>query len=342
MLIVLHPDATDAQVDRVLARAEEVGLHGHPIPGAQRTAIGLTGNTGPIDPSPFQDLPGVRECIAVSRAYKLVSVEAKAEKSAIRAGRATVGGGGFTVMAGPCAVESRDQTLAAARAVAGAGATMLRGGAFKPRTSPYSFQGLKEDGLKILAEAREETGLPIITEVKDTETVDLVARYADVLQIGARNMQNFSLLEALGEVGKPVMLKRGLSATLKELLMAAEYIVSRGNYDVILCERGIRTFETMTRNTLDLSAVAVLQRESHLPVIVDPSHGTGKRDLVMPLARAAVAVGADGIMVEVHPDPATAKSDGPQALTPAMFETLMGQIRALREAMAGFDDGEAA
>jgi 3-deoxy-7-phosphoheptulonate synthase len=334
MLIVMHNDATDAQIDGVNARAAELGLAAHPIPGAQRTAIGLTGNQGAIDPAAFQGLEGVKECIPVSRPYKLVSREAKAEASVIPVGSTQVGGDVFTVMAGPCAVESRDQTLTAARAVAGAGATMLRGGAFKPRTSPYDFQGLKEEGLKILAEARTETGLPIITEVKDTQTVEIVAEYADVLQIGARNMQNFSLLEAVGEAKKPVMLKRGLSATLKELLMAAEYIVSRGNYQVILCERGIRTFETMTRNTLDLSAVAVLQRESHLPVIVDPSHGTGKRDLVAPLARAAVAVGADGLMVEVHPDPPRAKSDGPQALTPPMFEALMAQVRALREVLA--------
>ncbi len=333
MLVVMRPDATEEDVARVAARAREIGLTPHPMPGAQRTAIGLTGNEGPIDPAHFQDLPGVRECIPVSRPYKLVSREGKDHDTIVDLGVTRIGGGGLTVMAGPCAVESREQTLTTARAVKAAGATMLRGGAFKPRTSPYSFQGLKEEGLKILAEAREETGLPIVTEVKDTETLELVAEYADMLQIGARNMQNFSLLEAVGEAKKPVMLKRGLSATLQELLMAAEYIMSRGNYQVVLCERGIRTFETMTRNTLDLSAVAVLKEETHLPVIVDPSHGTGKRSLVTPLARAAVAVGADGLMVEVHPNPAEAKSDGPQALTPDLFERLMAEVRAIRTAL---------
>ncbi|RMG14985.1 MAG: 3-deoxy-7-phosphoheptulonate synthase [Deltaproteobacteria bacterium] len=333
MLVVMRPDATEAEIAQVVARARALGLEGHPMPGAQRTAIGLTGNEGPIDPAHFQDLPGVRECISVSKPYKLVSREGKDHDTVIDLGTTRIGGGGFTVMAGPCAVESREQTVGTARAVARAGATLLRGGAFKPRTSPYSFQGLKEEGLKILAEAREATGLPVITEVKDTETLDLVARYADVLQIGARNMQNFSLLEAVGRVGKPVMLKRGLSARLEEFLMAAEYILSRGNLQVVLCERGIRTFETMTRNTLDLSAVAVLKQESHLPVIVDPSHGTGRRDLVIPLARAAAAVGADGIMVEVHPNPSEAKSDGPQALTPDLFEALMQQVQAVRAAL---------
>jgi 3-deoxy-7-phosphoheptulonate synthase len=333
MLIVMNQEAGAEAVEAVARRASELGLRAHPIPGAQRTAIGLTGNEGPIDPAAFIDLPGVEACIPVSRPYKLVSREVRPEPTRIEVGAATIGGGGFSIIAGPCSVESREQTLEVARAVKAAGANLLRGGAFKPRTSPYSFQGLKEEGLRILVEARAETGLPIVTEVKDTQTVDLVAESADMLQIGARNMQNFSLLEAVGECGLPVMLKRGLSATLRELLMAAEYIASRGNHRIVLCERGIRTFETATRNTLDLSAVCVLQRESHLPVIVDPSHATGQRDLVAPMARAALAAGADGVMVEVHPDPARALSDGPQALTPAEFERLAGELGVLAEAL---------
>ncbi len=334
MLIVMNQEAGPEAVAAVARRAHELGLRAHPIPGAQRTAIGLTGNEGPIDPAAFIDLPGVEACIPVSRPYKLVSREVRPESTRIEVGAATLGGGGFAIIAGPCSVESREQTLEVARAVKAAGAHLLRGGAFKPRTSPYSFQGLKEEGLKILVEARAETGLPIVTEVKDTQTVELVAESADMLQIGARNMQNFSLLEAVGECGLPVMLKRGLSATLRELLMAAEYIASRGNHRIVLCERGIRTFETATRNTLDLSAVCVLQRESHLPVIVDPSHATGQRDLVAPMARAALAAGADGVMVEVHPDPARALSDGPQALTPREFQRLAGELHALNEALA--------
>ncbi|MDF1564953.1 MAG: 3-deoxy-7-phosphoheptulonate synthase [Deltaproteobacteria bacterium] len=334
MLIVMAPGATPEQIDAVSRRAEKLGLQAHPIPGERRTAIGLTGNKGAIDPTPFADLPGVTDCIPVSRPYKLVGRDMRPEGTRIECRGTIIGGGEFTIMAGPCSVESREQTLGVAREVAAAGAHVLRGGAFKPRTSPYAFQGLKEEGLAILAEAREETGLPIITEVKDTETLEVVAATADILQIGARNMQNFSLLEAVGDAGLPVMLKRGMSATIQELLMAAEYVASRGNTQIILCERGIRTFETATRNTLDLSAVCVLQRESHLPVIVDPSHATGVRELVAPMARAALAAGADGVMVEVHGAPADALSDGPQALTPADFRTLAAQLKALRAALA--------
>ncbi len=334
MLIVMAPGATPAQIEGVARRAEKLGLKAHPISGEQRTAIGLTGNKGAVERGAFLDLPGVKQCIPVSKPYKLVSREMQPESTRIECRGFTVGGGSFTLMAGPCSVESSDQTLTVARAVKASGAHFLRGGAFKPRTSPYAFQGLKEEGLKILAAAREETGLPIITEVKDTATLDLVARYADVLQIGARNMQNYSLLEAVGESRIPVMLKRGMSATLEELLMAAEYVASRGNTQIILCERGIRTFETATRNTLDLAAVCVLQRESHLPVIVDPSHATGVRELVAPMARAALAAGADGVMVEVHAAPSEALSDGPQALTPADFAELAAELTALKAALA--------
>jgi 3-deoxy-7-phosphoheptulonate synthase len=275
----------------------------------------------------------VADAVAISQPYKLVSREIKPDATVVEARGVKVGGGSFCVMAGPCSVETREQVMSTAVHVRKHGAHMLRGGAFKPRTSPYDFQGLKEEGLKILAEARDATNMPVITEVKDAETQPLVAEYADILQIGARNMQNFSLLERVGELGKPVMLKRGLSSTVKEWLMAAEYIVSRGNRHVILCERGIRTFETMTRNTLDLGVLPILRSITHLPIMVDPSHGTGIAKAVIPLARAAAAVGIDGIMVEVHPDPAKALSDGPQALTFPMFEELMRDVRRIAEVM---------
>jgi 3-deoxy-7-phosphoheptulonate synthase len=303
------------------------------MPGAQRTAICITGNKGPLDPSLFTRFEGVADAVPISQPYKLVSRELKPEPTVVEVRGVKIGGGSFCVMAGPCSVENRDQVMTTAEHVRKHGAHMLRGGAFKPRTSPYDFQGLKEEGLKLLAEAREATQLPVITEVKDAETLPLVAEYADVLQIGARNMQNFSLLERVGELGKPVMLKRGISSTVKEWLMAAEYIVSRGNRNVILCERGIRTFETMTRNTLDLGVLPILQGITHLPIIVDPSHGTGVAKAVIPLARAAAATGVDGIMVEVHPDPAKALSDGPQALTFPMFEEMMHDVRRIAEAM---------
>jgi 3-deoxy-7-phosphoheptulonate synthase len=334
MLILMRPGASRDDIDRVCARIRELGFTPNEIPGSQRLAIGITGNEGALDPGLFADCSGVAEAVPVSRPFKLASREVKPEDTVVtvstgKGGGVQFGGGAFGVIAGPCAVESHDQLMTAARAVHAAGARMLRGGAFKPRTSPYSFQGLKEEGLKILAEARAETGMPIVTEVMDTQTVDLVARYADMLQIGARNMQNFALLEACGQSRKPVMLKRGLSATLQEFLMAAEYLIKNGNYQVLLCERGIRTFETMTRNTLDLGSIPILKRLTHLPVIVDPSHGTGDRLSVVPLSRAALAMGADGLMVEVHPDPAKARSDGPQSLTPDGFSSLMESLRAI-------------
>jgi 3-deoxy-7-phosphoheptulonate synthase len=334
MLILMKADATPADIDAVCARVRELGFNPHQIPGKTRVAIGITGNPGAIDPDLFARFPAIAEAVPVSKAWKLVSREVKPDDSVIKLNGpsdapAMFGAGHFTVMAGPCAVESREQLLAAARAVKASGAKVLRGGAYKPRTSPYSFQGMKEAGLELLAEARAETGLPIITEIVDTRDIDVVAEHADVLQVGARNMQNFALLEAVGHVKKPVLLKRGLSATLQEWLMAAEYIVAKGNYQVILCERGIRTFETMTRNTLDLGAIPLLKRLTHLPVIVDPSHGTGDYRSVPALARAATALGADGLMIEVHPDPSRALSDGPQSLTPARFATVMDSVRQI-------------
>lgn len=334
MIIFMHARATEEDVVAVEARVQQLGFAPHRMPGAQRIAICITGNSGAVDPDHFVRLSGIAEIFPLSKPWKLVSREAKQEDTVVRVqpvrgDAVAVGGGQFCVMAGPCSVESREQILTTAKAVKCAGARVLRGGAYKPRTSPYAFQGLKEEGLKLLAEARAETGLPIVTEVLDTDTLDRVAEVADVLQIGARNMQNFSLLQAVGDIRKPVLLKRGMSATLEELLYAAEYIVGRGNRDVVLCERGIRTFERLTRNTLDLGAVPVLKMLSHLPVIVDPSHGSGDWKLVSPLARAAVAVGADGLMVEVHPTPATALSDGPQSLTPARFAELMEAVRAI-------------
>lgn len=331
MLIVMKPSATPEQVERVVRRIEELGLRAHALPGTQRTAIGVTGNKGPVSADSFESLDGIADVIRVSQPFKLVSREVQAEDSVIDfGGGLTVGGGrSFHLMAGPCSVESEPQLLAAARAVRASGATFLRGGAYKPRTSPYEFQGLKVEGLKLLAKAREETGLRVVTEVKDTETLDTICEYADVLQIGARNMQNYSLLEAVGARRKPVLLKRGLAATIKELLMAAEYIFSGGNQQVMLCERGIRTFETMTRNTLDLGAVAVLKDVTHLPVIVDPSHGIGIRRHVPALARAAAALGCDGIIVEVHPDPDRALSDGQQSLTPETFSDMVQDIRKI-------------
>jgi len=325
----MRKDATEEQVRGVTRAIEARGYRAHPIPGAQRTAIGVTGNKGALEAPVFESLPGVLEVIPVSHAYKLVSREAKTEDSIVRVGAVPVGGPGLVLMAGPCAVETREQTLAIARAVKSAGAHVLRGGAFKPRTSPYSFQGLGEEGLKYLAEAREETGLPVVTEALDTESVDLVERYADAIQIGARNMQNFSLLRRVGRSRMPVLLKRGLSATLEEFLMSAEYILSEGNYSVILCERGVRTFSDFSRNTLDLSVVPAVKKMSHLPILVDPSHGTGRRDKVAPLSRAAAAVGADGLMIEVHNDPDRALSDGAQSITPEMFAALVADLRRI-------------
>jgi 3-deoxy-7-phosphoheptulonate synthase len=329
MLIVMDAAASAEDIARVVDTVQSLGLQAHPIPGAQRTAIGITGNRGSVDRGAFENLPGVTEVIPVSAPYKLVSREAKRENTVVSIGGVKVGGERLAVAAGPCAVESEARALEIGRRVRDAGAHLYRGGAFKPRTSPYSFQGLGAEGLKILSRVRAETGLPIVTEVLDTETVDLVAEHADCLQVGARNMQNFSLLKRLGRIKKPVLLKRGMAATIEELLLSAEYLLAEGNYDVMLCERGVRTFADHTRNTLDLSAVPYVQRISHLPIVVDPSHGTGKRAKVLPLSRAAVAVGADGLLIEVHDQPEHALSDGPQAILPEMFGELMLQLRRL-------------
>ena len=333
MLVVMSNHASAAEVEAVVAKIRGLGLAAHPIPGAQRVAIGVTGNKGALDPALFQTMPGVADAIRVSQPFKLVSREVKEEDTVVDVGGARIGGPELAVMAGPCSVESKEQILSAARAVKAAGARFLRGGAYKPRTSPYEFQGLAEEGLQLLALAREETGLKVVTEVMDAETLPMVAEYADVLQVGARNMQNFSLLRKVGESRKPVLLKRGPSATVRELLMAAEYLLANGNYEVALCERGIRTFETATRNTLDLNAVPVLKSLTHLPVIVDPSHGIGLRRHVPAMARAAVAAGADGIIVEVHPCPEQALSDGQQSLSFPEFEALVAQVRVIAGAV---------
>jgi 3-deoxy-7-phosphoheptulonate synthase len=333
MLIVMRQDATAADVEGVVERIRSLGLTAHAIPGAQRTAIGITGNKGGLEGALFEGLPGVREVIRVSQPFKLVSREVKPEDTVIDVGGVLLGGTAIVVMAGPCSVESREQILQAAHAVKAAGARFLRGGAFKPRTSPYEFQGMGEAGLKLLAEAREQTGLKVVTEVMDADDLPMCVEYADVLQLGARNMQNFSLLKRLGSIKKPVLLKRGASATIKEWLMAAEYVLAHGNYQVALCERGIRTFETATRNTLDLNAVPVLKALTHLPVVVDPSHGIGIRAHVPAMARAGVAAGADAIIVEVHPRPEVALSDGQQSLTPPEFEELMRQVRVIAGAI---------
>jgi len=333
MLVVMQQHATAEQVQAVVEKIRALGLTPNPIPGAQRIAIGITGNKGPLDPDQFTILPGVADALRVSQPFKLVSREVKQEDTVIDVGGVSLGGKDLAIMAGPCSVESKEQILECARAVKKAGARFLRGGAYKPRTSPYEFQGLAEEGLKLLALAREETGLKIVTEVMDVETLPMVADYSDVLQLGARNMQNFSLLKQLGALQRPVLLKRGPSATIKEWLMAAEYLVSRGNYQVALCERGIRTFETMTRNTLDLNAVPVLKALTHLPVLVDPSHGIGLRAHVAAMARAGIAAGADGVIVEVHPQPERALSDGAQSLTPPQFEELMRQVRVIATAL---------
>jgi len=333
MLVVMKQNATPAEVDAVVEKIRSLGLTPHAIPGAQRVAIGITGNKGGLDPALFEGMGGVGEAIRVSQPFKLVSREVKPEDTIIDVGGALIGGPAIAVMAGPCSVESEEQLLAAAHAVKAAGATFLRGGAFKPRTSPYEFQGLGEAGLKLLALAREQTGLKVVTEVMDPDDLPMCIEYADVLQLGARNMQNFSLLKRLGAVDKPVLLKRGPSATIREWLMAAEYVVAHGNYRVALCERGIRTFETMTRNTLDLNAVPVLKALTHLPVVVDPSHGIGLRAHVPAMARAAIAAGADGLIVEVHPRPEKALSDGPQSLTPVEFAELMRTARVIAGAI---------
>ena len=331
MLVVMQAHATEEQVRAVCQKIESLGYRAHSMPGATRTAIGITGNQGEVEQGTLDDMPGVQEVIRVSKPYKLVSRDVKEENTVIRfpGTPATLGGKNLAIIAGPCAIESREQAFAVAEAVARGGAQFFRGGAYKPRTSPYSFQGMGEAGLQIMAEIRDRFGMKIITEAIDNESLDLVEAYADVIQIGARNMQNFSLLKRAGRAKKPVLLKRGMSATLEEFFMAAEYIMSEGNYNVVLCERGVRTFADHTRNTLDLSIVPAVQRLSHLPIVVDPSHGTGKRNKVTPLSRASVAVGADGLIVEVHNEPDKALSDGMQSLYPEQFEELMAQVRQI-------------
>ncbi|MGW0803041.1 3-deoxy-7-phosphoheptulonate synthase [Nonomuraea sp. NPDC002799] len=314
MVIVMGPEATAENLASIVAAVEAAGVEAFVSKGVRRTIVGLVGEVTQLDAAALRGMEGVREVMRVSSPYKLVSRENHPERSTVHVGGVPIGPRTVTLIAGPCAVETPEQTLAAARMAQTAGATLLRGGAFKPRTSPYAFQGLGEKGLRILADVREETGLPIVTEVVDVRDVELVASYADMLQVGTRNMQNFALLQAVGAAGRPVMLKRGMNATIEEWLMAAEYIAQRGNLDIVLCERGIRTFETATRNTLDVSAVPVAQNLSHLPVIVDPSHSGGRRELVLPLTRAAIAAGADGVIIDVHPQPEQALCDGPQAL----------------------------
>src|SRR3712207_666477 len=334
MLIVMKADATEKDVEGVVRVVEELGLKAHPMPGASRTAVGITGNTGPVDSVRFESLPGVAEAIRVTKPFKLISLDLRPDKTVVRVGDATIGGEELAIIAGPCAVETREQTFAVAEAVRRSGARFFRGGAFKPRTSPYAFQGLGEEGLKLLAEVREAFGLKIVTEAVDEASADLVDKYADVFQVGARNMQNFSLLKRAGRSRLPVLLKRGLSATVDEWLLAAEYVMSEGNYNVILCERGVRTFAQHTRNTLDLAAIPAVRRISHLPVVVDPSHGTGKNHMVTPLARAGVAVGADGLIIEVHNHPERALSDGAQSLTLEQCEHLVPEVRAIHDVIA--------
>jgi len=334
MLIIMKADAGEREITDVVRVITEMGFRPHTLPGAERTAIGITGNRGAIDTAPFENMPGVAEAIRVTKPYKLITLDIRPEKSVVRVGKATIGGDELTIIAGPCAVESREQTFAVAEAVSRSAARFFRGGAFKPRTSPYEFQGLGEEGLKILAEVRERYGLRIVTEALDEWGVDSVERYGDVIQIGARNMQNFSLLRRAGRSHLPVLLKRGMAATLDEWLFAAEYIMAEGNYNVILCERGVRTFAQHTRNTLDLAAVPAVRRVSHLPVIVDPSHAAGKNYMVIPLARAGIAVGADGLIVEVHDRPERALCDGAQALSLEQYEQLVAQITVIREMLA--------
>jgi 3-deoxy-7-phosphoheptulonate synthase len=337
MLIVMKPGAAASEISRVIEVIETLGLRAHEMPGENRTAIGITGNRGSVDPAHFENLPGVADAIRVTKPYKLISKELRPEKSVIKIGNASIGGPELAIIAGPCAVETVDQVFAAAEAVAKSGAKFFRGGAFKPRTSPYAFQGKGEDGLKILADVRAQFGLNIVTEAMDEHGVDLVEKYGDCIQIGARNMQNFSLLKYVGKTRKPILLKRGMSATLDEFMLAAEYIMAEGNYDVILCERGIRTFADHARNTMDLSVVPALHRYTHLPVIVDPSHATGHNYMVTPLARAGVAVGADGLIIEVHPCPEDALCDGAQALTLDQYSALVTQVNQIYETVGNYE-----
>jgi 3-deoxy-7-phosphoheptulonate synthase len=334
MLVVMRHDATPQEIEAVVNTIREMGYGARPMPGKQRTAVGLVGNDGKVNADRLESLSGVLEIIHVSQPYKQVSREWRAENTVVTLDNGTrIGAGEVCVMAGPCSVESEAQIIGIAHRLRDAGATILRGGAFKPRTSPYSFQGMAEEGLKLLARAREETGMAIVTEAIDNESLDLVAKYADIVQIGARNMQNFSLLRRAGRAGKPVLLKRGMAATVKDLLLSAEYLLAEGNPNVILCERGVRSFDTHTRNLLDLTAIPVVKSLSHLPIIADPSHGTGLRAKVTPMARAAVAAGADGLMIEVHPDPERALSDGAQSLYPDQFTELMEQITVIADAI---------
>src|SRR5713101_4178458 len=331
MLAVMKAHASAEEVRRVCDKIESLGYRAHSIPGAERTAIGITGNKGEVEPGTLDEMPGVQEVIRVTKPYKLVSRDMKDDNTVVSfpGSDATFGGPGLAIVAGPCAIESREQAFATAERVHRAGAQFFRGGAYKPRTSPYSFQGLEEEALQIMAAVREQFGMKIVTEAVDHESLELVEEYADVIQIGARNMQNFSLLKRAGRARKPVLLKRGMSATLEEFLMAAEYVMSEGNYQVILCERGVRTFADHSRNTLDLTIVPAVKRRSHLPILVDPSHGTGKRHKVLPLSRAAIAVGADGLLVEVHHEPDKALSDGMQSILPGEFQLLAEEVRQI-------------
>jgi 3-deoxy-7-phosphoheptulonate synthase len=333
MMVIMKKGYAEDELTAILKRLEEVGLSGHTIVGIERTVVGVVGQVYPGLADDLETMPGVDDIVPISKPYKLASREFKPDNTTIKVGDLVIGGGRTVVMAGPCAVESEEQLLATAQAVKAAGAHILRGGAFKPRTSPYSFRGLEETGLQILKAAREETGLPIVTEVMTVRDVELVARYADILQVGARNVQNFFLLEEVGRAAKPVLLKRGFASTVQDWLLSAEYIISQGNRDVILCERGIRTFETATRNTMDLSAIPLAKRLSHLPVVSDPSHGTGKWYLVEPMAMASIAAGADGLLVEVHPNPDRALSDGAESLTFENFRLLMERAKAVSEAL---------
>lgn len=334
MLVVMKSGAAESEIAEVVKVIEHLGYRPHIMPGATRTAIGITGNQGAVDPARFENMAGVAEAIRVSKPYKLITLDLRPDKTVVRVGDATIGGDELAVIAGPCAIETRDQAFAVAETVSKSGARFFRGGAFKPRSSPYEFPGLGEEGLKIMAEVREQFGLKIVTEALDVAGVDLVEQYGDIIQIGARNMQNFSLLRRAGKSKLPVLLKRGMAATLDEWLLAAEYVMSEGNYNVILCERGVRTFALHTRNTLDLAAVPAVRRISHLPVVIDASHAAGKNYMVAPLARAGVAAGADGVLVEVHNDPNSALCDAAQALTLGEYGEMLRDLRAIRDVIA--------
>jgi 3-deoxy-7-phosphoheptulonate synthase len=334
MLIVMNANATQGEIDNAVRVVESLGFRAHVMPGATRTAIGVTGNQGAVDLSHFENLPGVAEAIRVTKPYKLITLDLRPERTVVDVGGAKIGNGSLAIIAGPCAIESRKQAIAVAETVKESGAQFFRGGAFKPRTSPYAFAGLGEEALKLLAEIRDKFDLKIVSEALDESNVDLVEKYADMLQIGARNMQNFTLLRRVGRSKLPVLLKRGMAATLEEWLLAAEYVMAEGNYQIVLCERGVRTFAQHTRNTLDLAAVPAVRRISHLPVIVDAAHGTGRSYMVTPLARAGVAVGADGLMIEVHGRPDEALSDGAQSLTPDEYQQMVREVRAIHNVIA--------